>query len=172
MHLKNGVALGTYGVLDLSSTEESLPFPVAGVNAQNLDVTIITDVIASLMPNVNVLDYPDAKPGLLKLQTQHRQAIALPGEPLGVTSKVTNHIPLQPGAQPSYVSSRRLPHSQRQVVQQKIDELLEEGVIQTFITHGTRRSFWSQRKTDPTALSLTSARSMLVQSLTITHSQS
>ncbi len=46
-----------------------------------------------------------------------------------MTTKVTHHIALQPGAQPSYVPSYRLPHSQRQVVQQKVDELLQ-GVIQ------------------------------------------
>ncbi len=57
-------------------------------------------------------------------------AIALPGGPLGVTNKVTHHTALQPGAQPSYVPSYRLPNSQRQVVQQKVDELLQEGVIQ------------------------------------------
>ncbi len=75
-------------------------------------------------------NYPEAKPPLLQLLSQHRQAIALPGEPLGVTNKVTHHIALRPGAQPSYVPSYRLPHSQRQVVQQKVDELLKEGVVQ------------------------------------------
>ncbi len=44
-------------------------------------------------------------------------------------NKVTHHIALQPGAQPSYVPSYRLPNSQRQAVQQKVDELLQ-GVIQ------------------------------------------
>ncbi len=88
------------------------------------------DVMAHLRPHVNVLDYPEAKPALLNLLAQHRQAIALPGEPLGVTNNVTHHIALQPGAQPSYVPSYRLPHSQREVVQQKVDELLQERVIQ------------------------------------------
>ncbi len=60
IHLKYGVALGTYEVLDSSSIEESLPLPVAGVNAQTSDVTDFADVIAPLMPHVNVLDYPEA----------------------------------------------------------------------------------------------------------------
>ncbi len=67
---------------------------------------------------------------LLKLLAQHRQAVALPGKPLELTNRVTHHITLQPDAQPSYVPSYRLPHSQRQVVQQKVDELLQDGVIQ------------------------------------------
>ncbi len=81
------------------------------------------------MPHVNFLDYLDAKSALLKLLVQHRQAIALPGEPLGVTNKVIHHISLQSGVQPLCVPSYRLPHSKRQMVQQRVDELLK-GVIQ------------------------------------------
>ncbi len=127
--LKDGVFLGSFEFLDQSSTEEPLPLPLAGVYAQNADVSDLTDVMAHLKPHVNVLDYPEAKPALLNLLTQHRQAIALPDEPLGVTNKVTHHIALKPGAQPSYVPSYRLSHSQRQVVEQKVDEFLQ-GVIQ------------------------------------------
>ncbi len=130
VHLKDGVALGTYEVLDLSSIEEALPLPVAGINAQTSDVIDFADIIAPLMPHVNVLDYPDAKPALLKLLAKYKQAIALPGEPLGVTTQVTHHIALQHNTQPTYVPSYRLPQSQKQVVQQRVDELLKEGVIQ------------------------------------------
>ncbi len=126
IHLKNVVALGTYEVLDLSSIAELLLLPVAGVNAQTSDVTDLADVIAPLMLHVNVLDHPDSKPALLKLLVQNRQATALLEEPLGVTTQVTHHIALQPNTQPTYVPSYRLPHIQKQVVQQKVDELLEE----------------------------------------------
>ncbi len=91
VHLKDGVALGTYEVLDLSSIEELLPLPVVGVNAQTSDVTDFADIIAPLMSHVNVLDYHDA---LLKLLAQFRQAIALPGEPLEVTTQVTHDVAL------------------------------------------------------------------------------
>ncbi len=124
--LKDGVLLGTFEVLDLSSIEEPLPFPATGVNAQNADVTDLTDVMTNLRPHVSVLDYPEAKPAFLHLLAQHRQAIALPEELLGVT----HHIALPPDAQPSYVPAYRLQHSQKQVVQQRVDELLQEGVIQ------------------------------------------
>ncbi len=127
--LKHGVLLGTFEVLDQSSLEEAPSLPVAGVSAQLSDDDL-SDVMAQLAPHVKGLDYPDGKPALLKLLAQHRQAVALPGESLGLTNRVTHHITLQPNAQPSFVPSYRLPHSQRQVVQQKVDELLEEGVIQ------------------------------------------
>ncbi len=100
------------------------------MNTQTSDVTDLADVIAPLMPHTNVLDYPDAKPALLNLLAQYRQAIALPVEPLGVTTQVTHHIALQPNSQPTYVPSYLLPRSQKQVIQQRVDELLEEGVIQ------------------------------------------
>ncbi len=80
------------------------------------------------MPHINVVDYPDARPALLKVLAQYRQAIALP-EPYGVTTQVTHHNALQPNTQPTYVPFYRLTHSQKQVVQQKVDELLK-GVIQ------------------------------------------
>ncbi len=86
VHLQDDVALGTYEVIDLSSIEESLPLPIAGVSAQTLDVTNFADVTVLLMPHFNVLDYPDAKPALLKLMAQCREAIALQVEPLGVTT--------------------------------------------------------------------------------------
>ena len=90
----------------------------------------LIDVMAHLRPDVNVLDYPEAQPALLQFLAEHRQAIALPGESFGVTNKVTHHIALQPDAQPFYVPSYWLPHIQKQVDQQKFDELLQEGVIQ------------------------------------------
>ncbi len=105
--------LGIFEVLDLSSIEEPLPLPVSRINAQNTDVTDLTDVMAQLRPHVNILDYPQAKSALLHLLTQHRQAISLPGEPLGVTNKITHHIAFQCGAQPSYVPSYRLQYSQK-----------------------------------------------------------
>ncbi len=135
-------------------------------------MTDLTDVMADLNPHVNVLDYPEAKPALLNILAQHRQAIALPGEPLGVTNKVTHHIALQPGAQTSYFPSYRLPHSQRQVVQQKVDELLQEGVIQESHPPWNSPLFLVPKKDGLTALSLTSERSMLRQSQIIIHSQS
>ncbi len=61
---------------------------------------------------------------------QYGQAIALPEELLGVATQVTHHIAFQPNTQPTYVPSCRLPHSQKQVAQQKVDELLKEGVIE------------------------------------------
>ncbi len=86
--------------------------------------------MAQLPTHVKAPDYPEGKPALLQLLAQYRHAFALPGEPLGLTNRVTHTLSLQPDAQPSYVPSYRLPHSQRLVVQQEVDKLLSAGVIQ------------------------------------------
>ncbi len=126
---KQGVLLGTSEIFDPSSFKESSPLPVAGVSTELVNEDP-SDVVAQLSPHVKKLDYPDDKSPLLMLLEKHRHAVALPGEPHGLTNRLTHHISLQPDAKPSFVSSYRLPHSQRQVVQQKVNELLDEGVIQ------------------------------------------
>ncbi len=127
--LKQGVLFGTYELFDPSYFEESSSLPVAGVSTQLVDEDPC-DVVAQLSPHIKKLDYPEGKSALLKLLAKHRQAVALPGEPLGLTNRLTHHILLQPDTKPSFVPSYGLPHSQRQVVQQKVDKLLAEGVIQ------------------------------------------
>ncbi len=90
----------------------------------------LSDVVAQLAPHVKTPDYPEGQPTLLQLLAQHRQAVALPGEPLGLTDRVTHTSSLQPDAMPSYVLAYRLPHSQRLIVQQRDDEVLSAGVVQ------------------------------------------
>ena len=77
-------------------------------------------------------------PNLLTLLANHKSALALPGESLGVTERITHSITLKPDARPSYVPSYRLPHSQRAVVKDKIDKILTQGIIQE--SHSTWNS--------------------------------
>ncbi len=58
-----------------------------------------------------------------------RGAIALPGEPLGVTHCAEHHIKLKPGSNPLYINVYKLPHSQR-LVEELIKDMLDQGVIQ------------------------------------------
>ncbi len=60
----------------------------------------------------------------------HRGAIALPGEPLSVTHCAEHHIKLKPGSNPVYINAYKLPHSQRQLVEELIKDMLDQGVIQ------------------------------------------
>ena len=51
-------------------------------------------------------------------------------EPLGAIDRAEHHIKLKPATNPVYIPAYRLPHSQRQVVEQQIKEMLEQGVIE------------------------------------------
>ncbi len=70
------------------------------------------------------------KPTLLKVLEKHREAIALTGEPLGVTHCAEHHIKLKPGSSTVYLNAYKLPHSQTELVQEMIKDMLEQGVIQ------------------------------------------
>ncbi len=89
--IKQGILLGTYEVLDLPPLEELPPLFLAGIHALPLD-TDLTDVVTQLTPHVKGGDYNEGRPALLKLLAQHRQAVALLGEPLGLTNRITHHI--------------------------------------------------------------------------------
>ena len=73
----------------------------------------------SLHSYVTVEDYHEGKDILLDLSS-YRQVFALPGEHLGMTYKAFHQIKLQPGSQPIYVPSYRLPHSQRIQVEEMV----------------------------------------------------
>ncbi len=88
------------------------------------------DIMRDIAPYVKVLDFPEAKPSLLDLQVKNRSMLALPGESLGVTHKVSHHIALQLGTRPSYTQVYRLPHSQKAVVEDMIQGMLKENIIQ------------------------------------------
>ncbi len=77
-----------------------------------------------------IMDYPELKTSLLNLLNKYRDVIALPGEPLGATDITEHHIKLKPKTHPVYIPAYRLPHSQRQIVDQQVKDRLAQGVIQ------------------------------------------
>ncbi len=85
---------------------------------------------SSLEPFIKVAHYIEIKPTLSQVLEMQREAIALPGEPLGVTHCAEHHIKLKPGSNPIYINAYMLPHSQRQPVEELIKDLLDQGVIQ------------------------------------------
>ena len=123
--LKDGVLLGTFTIHDSESLQDPVPC-VAAVSSQPSP----TSSPEELKPHVQVMDFPDMNNSLLDLLVKHRTAFALPGEPLGVTHKVEHHIDLKPQTRPVYVPSYRLPHSQRQVAADLVQDMLQEGIIQ------------------------------------------
>ncbi len=74
--------------------------------------------------------YGETKPTLLQVLEMHTRAITLPGEPLGITHCALHYIKLKPGSNPVYINAYKLPHSQRQLVEELIKNMLDQGVIQ------------------------------------------
>ncbi len=68
------------------------------------------------------------KPTLLQVLEMHKGAIALPGEPLGVTHCAEHHIKLKPGSKPVYINAYKFPDTQRQL--DIIKDMLDQEVIQ------------------------------------------
>ncbi len=89
--LKQGVLLGNSEVFDPSSLQEPSPFPVACISAHPSDEDI-SHVVAQLTPHFKTPDYPEGKPALLQLLAHHRHAVALPGEPLGLTNSHSHYL--------------------------------------------------------------------------------
>ncbi len=113
--------------LDLDLT--SLPIgAVADVRLGGENSTSKVD--NNLDSHVKVEDYPELRARLLETLTRDRDTIALSGEALGATSLMAHNIELKPGIRPVYIPAYRLPHGQRLVVNQQIEEMLEQGVIQ------------------------------------------
>ncbi len=61
-----------------------------------------------LLPHVNDVDYLEYKDSLISLLGANQAAIALPGEPLGLTSLIEHHIDLLPHTRPVYIPAYRL----------------------------------------------------------------
>ncbi len=135
MRLRKGVLLTralAYGAqvssepLDLDLT--SLPIGAVA------DVRLGGETTSPKMDNkldshVKVEDHPELRARLLDTLTRYRDIIALSGEALGATSLMAHNIKLKPGTRPVHIPAYRLPHSQRQVVNEQIEEILEQGVI-------------------------------------------
>ncbi len=84
-----------------------------------------------------MVDYPELKGPFLKLLHQYRDVIALPGEPLGATDITEHKIRVKADTKPVYIPVFRLPHSQRQIVDEQVTYMLDQGVIQN------SRSLWN-----------------------------
>ncbi len=128
--LKQDQRIGQVLVYDrqVASEPELSSVYASAISSQSHDATAQRS--ASLVPFIKVAHYSEMKPILLQVLEMHRGAIALPGKPLGVTHCAEHHIKLKPGSNPVYTNAYKLPHSQRQLVEELIKDMLDQGVIQ------------------------------------------
>ena len=130
VRVRHGVYLGDALVYDRKVVPEPLEFPTACAAAVRSSTDIERGQRPHLSSFVNVVDYPEWKHGLLQILENHRSAVALPGEQLGATDRTKHTIKLKDGTSPVYIPAYRLPHSQREIVNQQIQDMLKQGVIE------------------------------------------
>ncbi len=70
------------------------------------------------------------KPTLLQVLESHREAIAIPGDPLGGTHCAEHHKMLKPVTNLVYINAYKIPHIKIDIVKEMIKDMLEQGIIQ------------------------------------------
>ncbi len=130
VRVRHGVYLGDGLVYDRKVVAKPLEFPMACAAAVRSSSDIERGQRPHLSSFVNVVDYQELKHSLLHLLENHRSAIALAGEPLGATDRAQHIIKLKDGTSPVCIPTYRLPHSQREIVNQQIQEMFDQRVIE------------------------------------------
>ncbi len=86
------------------------------------------------------------KPTLLQVLEMHKEAIALPGESSGVSYCAEHHVEMKPSSNPVYIIAYKLPHSQRQLLEELIKDMLDQGVIHESNSQWNSPLFWVPKK--------------------------
>lgn len=90
--------LGTYQMFDETVLEDRHFLAVASA-IEHANTASHHDVHEELMPHVNHVDYAEIKSLLLPILGNIPASYCFPGEPLGITNRVRQHIALQPDCQ-------------------------------------------------------------------------
>ena len=129
--LAKGICLGSALVYPAPVEESMLPqsFITAAVTNPRTSQAF-QEFSAAVKPSLNPSDYPEFDSQLLQLLFKHDSAVALPGQPLGCTNLLQHKIELLPDARPVYIPAYRLPRSQRDVAERKVQEMIADGIVE------------------------------------------
>ncbi len=130
--LKQGVLLSHALAYDGQIVPEPLELSRACIGAVDHSsiVTSNSSVPASLDSLVKVMDYPEQRDSLFMLLHKYREDVSLPGESLGATDKAEHRIKSKLETKSVYLQAYRLPHIQRQIIDEQIKDMLKQGAIQ------------------------------------------
>ena len=127
--LKKGTLVGTASVYVQGIQEVEAPEITSLVAAVQSSPPSTTSAV--LRPLLQATDFPHKDASLLDILAQHRDAIALPGEPPGLTNKIHHQINLLPHTSHIYTPAYRLPHSKREAVESSIAEMIRQGIVRS-----------------------------------------
>lgn len=97
----------------------------------SLDTQSHAQQVAELVTKfVKDTDYPKGHDDLRNLLTRFHTITVLQGDPLGSATLVQHHIPLERGTALDYIPVYRIPHSQRQVLDTMVEDMLKEYVFE------------------------------------------
>ncbi len=101
------------------------------LNTSHLTVSRIlnSEVITTFLQDT---DYSEGQGKLRNLLTWFHEIIMLPEDPHGSTTLVQHHIPQKSDTSPVYIPAYRFRHSQCQVLDKIVKEMLEQDVIEPF----------------------------------------
>lgn len=74
-------------------------------------------------------DFPEVRQQVLDLLQKNRGAVAVGTEKLGRTDVIKHSISLIPGTSPRYIPAYRLPHSRKQVAEDLVEEMKQDGIV-------------------------------------------
>ena len=108
--------------------EEELPQDLKGV-VGTLNPVDLVDRRSKIGTQINKLDYPSYFHRLVELLVKYDDAIALKGDRLGKTNVIKHHINIPPGTPPVFIPAYRIPVSQKEKINQSINEMLDQQII-------------------------------------------
>ena len=124
--LSKGQGLGKVSPIDI----QGLPILNIGLNKNSElhspKLKSLREIEKEIEPFVNSGWH---KSRVVQLLARYREAIALPGEPLGKTDLMELDLKLVEGAKPVAVQPYKIPHSKEHIMEPEIKKLLDQEVI-------------------------------------------
>ena len=116
-----------HNIETVNSTSQSYEGTVGTLN-KSAPVSLV-DRRSQISSQLNPTDFPEYFDRLVDLLNKYEDTVALKGDKLGKTDIIKHHINIPPGTPPIYIPCYRIPHSQKEIMNEKIQEMLEHKII-------------------------------------------
>lgn len=131
LSINSGVRLIDCEVTDLLIAEFELPasaFSGAVSSTSHDSANPFSAALAKAMQGP--FAFSEGKEILGKLLNQYPDILPTTDRPLGRTHMVEHSITLEPGSKPVYIPAYKIPHSRRQILEEEVRGMLQQGLIQ------------------------------------------